>query len=49
MNENDMSNNETSFASKIGQLVANLFVGCIATCIGACLVALTVRFIMWLF
>lgn len=38
-----------NFANKLGQLVADIFIACIAACVSACAIALTVRFIMWLF
>lgn len=39
--------NEKSFSTKAGEFVANLFVACIAMCLGACMVAATISFIMW--
>lgn len=41
--------NEKNFSSKVGQFIANVFVACIATCLAACAIAATVRFIAWLF
>lgn len=41
-------NNKESFATKCGRWLGTLFVGCIAACLSAVLIALTVRFIMWL-
>ena len=41
--------NKNTFGTKAGQFVANMLVGCMAVCLSACAVALTVRFIMWLF
>lgn len=38
-----------TFATKVGQFVAHAFVACIAACLTACAVALTIRFIAWLF
>ena len=38
-----------SVGTKVGELVANVFVGCVGVCISAVLIALTVRFIMWVF
>ena len=42
-------NTENSFSGKVGQFVANILVGCIGACLSACAVALTVRFIIWMF
>lgn len=42
-------NKERSFSSKLGQIVADIFVGCLAACVSAVAIALTVRFIIWLF
>ena len=41
--------NKNTFSTKAAQFVANMFVGCIAMCLAACVIALTVRFIMLLF
>ena len=41
-------NDKESFATKCGRWLGTLFVGCIAVCLSAVLIALTVRFIMWL-
>ena len=43
-----MSNKE-SFATKCGRWLGSLFIGCIAACLSAILIALTVRFVMWIF
>lgn len=40
---------EKSFGAKMGQLIANVFVACIAACLSACAIAITVRFITWIF
>ena len=40
---------ENTFATKVGHFIANIFVACIAACVAACVIALTARFIMWLF
>ena len=40
---------KNTFSTKVGQAVANVFVACIATCLAACAIAMTVRFIVWLF
>jgi hypothetical protein len=37
-----------SFATKCGRWLGTLFTGCVAACLSAILIALTVRFIMWL-
>lgn len=42
-------NNEKSFGTKMGAIVGNVFVACIAICLSACMIALTVRFITLLF
>lgn len=41
-------NNKESFATKCGRWLGTLFVGCLAVCLSAILIALTVRFITWL-
>lgn len=41
--------NDKTFSEKVGRLVGNAFVVCIASCVVACAIALTVRFITWLF
>ena len=41
--------NETSFGSKVGRFIGHLFAARVATCISAVMVALTIRFIVWLF
>ena len=38
-----------SFGGKVGTFVANVFIACIAACLSACAIAVTVRFIMWMF
>jgi hypothetical protein len=38
-----------SFATKMGQFVANMTVACVAVCLSAFVIALTLRFIIWLF
>lgn len=40
--------NEKSFSAKAGEFIANLFVACIATCLGACMIAATISFITWI-
>lgn len=40
---------KNTFGAKVGQFLADVFIGCIAVCLSACAIALTVRFIMWLF
>lgn len=40
---------EKNFCAKIGEFMSTLFVTCIAVCLGACMIALTLRFITWLF
>jgi tetrahydromethanopterin S-methyltransferase subunit G len=40
---------KTSFGTKVGRFIGNLFVTCVAACFSAALIALTVRFIVWLF
>jgi hypothetical protein len=40
---------ENTFGDKVCQAVGNILVGCISVCLAACAIALTVRFIMWLF
>lgn len=40
---------EKSVASKLGQLLANVFVGCLTACVCAVMIAGAVRFIMWIF
>lgn len=42
-------NKDHNFSSKLGQIVADVFVGCLAACVTAVAIALTVRFIVWLF
>lgn len=42
-------NKETSFSTKVGHFIGNVFVACLAACISAIAVALTVRFILLLF
>ena len=42
-----MNNNE-SLATKCGRFLGHLMVACISVCATSVLVALTVRFIMWL-
>lgn len=42
-------NEKVSFGTKVGRFVGNLFVICLATCISAIAIALTARFILWLF
>ena len=37
-----------SFGTKCGRWLANLFFGCAVACLSAILIALTVRFIMWI-
>ena len=37
-----------SFGTKCGRWLGALIVGCLATCLGAVCVTLTVKFIMWL-
>lgn len=41
--------NSKNICGKIGELVATIFVACIAACLSACAIALAVRFITWLF
>lgn len=41
--------NDKTYGTKVGQFIANVFVGCIGACICAAAIALTVRFIMWVF
>lgn len=41
--------NETSFGTKVGQFIGNVFVACLGACISAIAIALTVRFIIWVF
>ena len=43
-----MEKKET-FSYKVGQLLASVLIGCIAACLSACAIAMTVRFITWLF
>jgi hypothetical protein len=38
-----------TFGNKLGKFVANVVVACLAVCLSACFVALTLRFITWLF
>lgn len=40
---------ENNFSRKLGHFVADAFVTCLAACVVALAVALTMRFIMWLF
>lgn len=40
--------NKESFATKCGRWFGTLLVGCIAACLAAIVIALTVRFIMWI-
>lgn len=40
---------ENTFSSKLGKIVADAFVACLATCVAAVAIALTTRFIIWLF
>ena len=40
---------ENTFSKKLGRLVADVIVACIAACLSACAIALTVKFILWLF
>ena len=44
----DNEKNE-SFANKMGRFMGNTLVACIAICLSACMIALTMRFVMWLF
>ena len=46
---NNEKEKEKSFSAKLGEFMAILFVTCIAVCLGACAVALTLRFISFLF
>lgn len=41
--------NKKSFAYKVGNFLGTLVVGLIGTCVAAVLVALTAKFIFWLF
>lgn len=40
---------EKTFGAKVGQLLAYVLVTCFAACVSACAIALTVRFISWMF
>ena len=42
-------NKERNFSSKLGQIVADIVIGCLAACVSAVAIALTIRFIVWLF
>ena len=42
-------NKENNFGRKMGQFMGNVFVAYIAVCLSACMVALTLRFITFLF
>lgn len=44
----DNEKNE-NFANKMGRFMGNTLVACIAICLSACMIALTMRFVMWLF
>ena len=46
--ENNTENKET-FGTKMGHLIGSVFVGCIALCLCACMVAATISFITWIF
>lgn len=41
--------NEKSFGTKLGQLMGHVFAGCVTACLCATMIALAVRFIMWIF
>lgn len=38
-----------NFGDKVGQFLANVFIACIAACLSACAIAVTIRFITWMF
>lgn len=40
---------EKSFGYKTGRFLANVLIACVTTCLSAVAIALTVRFIMFLF
>lgn len=40
---------KVSFGYRAGQFIANVFVACCTICVSAILIALTIRFIAWLF
>ena len=40
---------ENSISTKVGRALGHIFAGCVATCLCACAIALTIRFIMWIF
>lgn len=42
-------NKEKTFGAKIGQFLGAVFITCIAACLSAIAIALTVRFIAFLF
>ncbi len=46
--ENNTEKKE-NFGTKMGYLIGSVFVGCMALCLCACMVAATVTFVMWIF
>lgn len=38
-----------TFSEKMGQLIGTVFVACVAACLSAAMIALTVRFVTWIF
>lgn len=38
-----------NYSAKVGRFIGNVFVSCLAACICAIAIALTVRFITWIF
>lgn len=47
-NKIDTKSRMSTFASKIGNVVGTVIVGCLAVCLMAICIALTCRFIIWL-
>ena len=44
----DNGTKANTFATKLGNIIATLFVCCLTACIATILIALTCKFIMWI-
>lgn len=49
VNSETKINSEKTFSEKMGRLIGTVFVACVAACLSAVMIALTVRFIDWIF
>lgn len=49
MNGSRNMDKKNSFGTKVGRFLGNVFVACIAACLSAIAIAITVRFIVWMF